>query len=428
MTSGPRVVNLLLPAIASFEKPCPPSHPVRNRMDKWLDCGNGRGTIVTRSIPGECEANMKIEEYLSNTVGAPYLDEGWLAEVVCQLSASLSPSGSALLAGGIMDTVVKTAGGMGLSSHLLRNYRSTFNGGLQLGAPGDPDLIICAHLDKPGYGVSTIESSDEALLYPVSAIRMKEGITELEAVGTRYDLKKGKMVCASRGRLICTRRADVEDVFRYLVDDGDLRLEDQVTMVASPVRDGELLTVNSLDDSAGVAVTLAAAALLLPLEEALVEADLTLLCCFTDNEEWPAQSNNFAMGAMRLGHAIPPPSIGSIVMDTQAVGNIRSGGGISYGYVSAGGLGAPVSLDCRAILDSLKERLNAVYPNTAQFNRGYFSRSDEFGFVRWSRAVGLFGVPVDNIHRGPETCNVRDLVASVRFLGAYCALLLGVLE
>mgnify|MGYP006300948409 FL=1 len=67
----------------------------------------------------------------------------------------------------------------------------------------------------------------------------------------------------------------------------------------------------------------------------------------------------------------------------------------------------------------LHNELKCDYPHVAQLNTSYFSRSDEYGLMRWSRVLGLFGIPAKNIHLGKEECNIRDIVSGVFFFVNY---------
>jgi len=288
--------------------------------------------------------------------------------------------------------------------------------------------VICAHLDKPGYCVAELRSGKEAVLYPVSAVRLPGNSGELSAVATRFDLQKGCLTRGSSGRFLVHFAPGKAPEFRYLADVGSLCVEDQITFFHPARLEGTRLTVNSLDDSAGVAASVSAAALLSLHEEQLKRFGKCILFCFTDGEEWPGESQIFGMGAMRLGSAIPPPSIGAITMDTHTAGEVLPGRGLSYGLGVGRGMGPGTPLRHRALLLGLERELNALHPDSVQRNAGYFSRSDEFGFVRWARLVGAFGIPVENIHGGPETCDIRDILGGIRFLAAYCAVLTEVVE
>ena len=70
-------------------------------------------------------------------------------------------------------------------------------------------------------------------------------------------------------------------------------------------------------------------------------------------------------------------------------------------------------LNYQRLTSALAASLNAANPNTAQVNTGYFSRSDDWTLMRWSKMVGLLGIPAFNIHLGNETADLGDVVGGI---------------
>ena len=379
------------------------------------------------AAPAHGSPAMQFHTLQDRISSSPGLSPDWLFDTLQELCAAPAPSGSALLPGSVADVLHDRVRHLGLLQSYHTDFRHTHNAALALGAARDPDLVITAHADKPGFGVQRLLHPREATLFPCCAVRFGDQALAVAAMGTRFNRRAGRLEVASRGQLHY-QPSPSGPLLRYIAHEGDISAQDMITMFHAAERRGDLVRANSLDDCAGLATLLGVAAALQSVHEELAAAHRSLLLVFSDFEEWPASSTLFGLGAMRLGYAIRPPAIGTALVDTHAPGPVSLGQGLAYGFTSAQGRGAPVPLDARALQDDLAAHLNSSHPRTAQHNGGYFSRSDDFGLMRWSRVVGLFGIPVENIHGGPETCSLHDVAGAVRFITSYLATLLGLVD
>ncbi|MCZ7538956.1 MAG: hypothetical protein M5U29_03370 [Anaerolineae bacterium] len=162
-----------------------------------------------------------------------------------------------------------------------------------------------------------------------------------------------------------------------------------------PTRDGDRVTGTGLDNSLGVLASLLAATALRASEDALRQAGRRLLVVFTDQEEGPPDGF-FGHGAARLAHALPPPTAGCVVVDSQTAGpglGVELGRGAGHGTASGGGRGSIVPPNYHALASDLARQVNDARPGTIQMNTGYLSRSDDTILGRWAPVLALTGPP-----------------------------------
>jgi hypothetical protein len=76
-------------------------------------------------------------------------------------------------------------------------------------------------------------------------------------------------------------------------------------------------------------------------------------------------------------------------------------------------------------MTALIAELNAREPCTVQHNTGYFSRSDDYALMHWSKILGLLGMPALDIHSGNEKGHLGDVRGGIVFLSHYIPIVLG---
>jgi hypothetical protein len=342
-----------------------------------------------------------------------------------------SPTGNVALPGTIIDTLTSAVREAGLGENFYPNFNCTGNAAVLLGKRKDRiDLLVDAHLDKPTFGIARIEDGEhrkQAKLFACCANRFPSGVYQVAARALRYDETKQAVVVSGRGSVISHRSEDLESRLIFEVAEGEIGYSDLVVLDVPPHRQKAVIVGSGIDDAAGLAIVLAAGSILKAIEPLLEARSLNCLLTFSDHEEWPPDSF-FAQGASRTAFSLPAPTFGSVVVDVHTAGEgypIQLGQGISCGFISAGGRGAIVPLNYQRLTIALIATLNARQGNTAQHNTGYFSRSDDYALMRWSRILGLWGIPALDIHLGHETGHLGDVRGGVVLLSHYIPLVLG---
>lgn len=352
-----------------------------------------------------------------------------VSSIVRAVMLASSPSGSCLLPGTVGETIVAVAKNLGIDGKLIWDMERSGNIGILIGKrKAEYDLIVDAHIDKPGFSVMSqvqVRGKTTGSLFPCCANRFKIGLTRTRGKAVRFDASLGRVITVGSGWIVSDRSHTVESHLRFECEDGSLRAGDVVLHAEAPRRRGLRVSGSGLDNAAGVTVVLATSAVLCRAERDLDRAGFNCLIVLTDNEE-RAPEGFFGLGAARLAHAVPAPRCGVVVVDTHGVrGDIELGGGISCGFISALGRGATVPLNYQAATLELVEGLNLEERGTAQANHGYFSRSNDFAFMRWSSILGLLGVPTYRIHQGREESSLADMLGGIKFLSHFVPLILG---
>jgi len=333
--------------------------------------------------------------------------------ILSALLKAPAPSGGAGLPGTITDVIQAQISAMNLADRLQLNFKNTGNLAVSLGAEREQaDVIISAHIDRPSFRLVSIESGE---LYPISANRFPQGHYEGTARAFRFE--DGQIITGAVGRLI-SERGDGGDTLHFVTESGSLHPGDTITLAADPMRDGEKIIASGLDNSMGVSVLLMTLAVYQQLEPHLIARDLNCLFVFTDNEEAPPDGF-FGNGAARLRFAVPPPRRGVLNVDGQNSGGEFMpvlGQGCSHAFVAGQGRGAIVPMQYQTLAIDLAAQLNQADLTQVQMHYGYQSRSDDMVYSRWTRVLGLLGVPLLNAHTCEETVHPGDVQQSVRWL------------
>jgi putative aminopeptidase FrvX len=342
-----------------------------------------------------------------------------------------SPTGSVALPGTIIDTLTSSVEQASLTENYYPNFNNTGNAAILLGAKKDQiDLLVDAHLDKPTFGVADVVDAKyrkRAALFACCANRFPQGRYQIEARALRYDESKQIVAVCGRGVIQSYRAEGLRNELFFEAYEGEIDYTDLVVFDTLAQRQTDGIAGPGLDDGAGVTILLATASILREIESLLEAKSLNCLFTFSDQEEWPAESF-FAQGASKTTFALRPPTFGSIVVDVHTAGEgypIKLGNGISCGFVSAQGKGAIMPLPYQRLTAMLISDLNGRAPQTAQHNTGYFSRSDDYALMRWSRMLGLLGIPAVGIHSGKEEGHLGDVRGGIIFLSHYIPVVLG---
>jgi putative aminopeptidase FrvX len=236
------------------------------------------------------------------------------------------------------------------------------------------------------------------------ALRFADGRVAVSAVGTVRFAKVGG-----------------QDQITFLSDGGQLTWYDSITMETEPLLRGGLISGTGLDNCIGCVTALGAAWALSKVDAFLRAAGRRVLFVFSDLEEGIPDAY-FGHGAARLAGAMPPPTFGAIVVDGQNVGapgNPAVWNGGSFGTVSGWSRGSFVAPNYCALGADLVQAVNLRWPNTAQVNTGYLSRSDDVPLGRWTQLLGMFGPPLVNAHTTEENAALSDLQGCMRLLALY---------
>ncbi len=369
--------------------------------------------LLSRALPALTEELSRL----------PAVNEsGPLRAMLARLLEAHAPSGGANLPGAIGGEIALLATELGLGARLIPQIGSTGNAAIWLGADKSAaDVIVAAHMDRPSFRVRDASRGE---LYPICANRFPPGEYRVMAKAVRF--VSGRLVVGAEGTLVSRREAGAESL-RFAAQRGELAWHDTVLIAAPPSFDGERVSGTGLDNSLGVLTALLAAAALRSVEGVLSEQGRRCLFVFTDQEEGPPDGF-FGHGAARLTSALPPPTIGCVVVDAHTAGPglvPQPGAGISLSAASGWGRGSVVPPNYHALALSLAEDLNALRPGTAQFNTGYLSRSDDMMLGRWAPIVGLCGPPMTDPHTGHEAAILGDMQSGAWWLAHFLAAVLG---
>lgn len=349
-------------------------------------------------------SNLLVRHPLNNT------DQLWA--VLQRLLKAHAPSGAAWLPGSIVDDIQATSAQLGLEQNFIRQIGATGNAGMAFGADkAAADVIVLAHMDRPTYRVRSV---NDGLLYPMCATRFPVPEYRVGAKALRF--VDGKMQVSARGTLSTD---DGGKSVYFQVSEGQLAWHDTVTMEVEPTLEKGVIQGTGLDNCLGVTIALGLAVILKQLEQELITAGCRCLLVFTDQEEGVPDAY-FGHGAARLTFAVPPPTIGCIVVDAQNVNDsLVPGGGTGHGTVSAWSRGAVVPPNLIALALDLSTHVNQRNPGTVQMNSGYLSRSDDMPLGRWSQILGMSGPPLLEPHTGEEQAQISDLQRSFHWLSYF---------
>ncbi|MDX2159817.1 MAG: M20/M25/M40 family metallo-hydrolase [bacterium] len=345
--------------------------------------------------------------------------DGALESFLLRLLHAHAPRAGCALPGGIGTVIGEIAAEYGLADRFTLNFAGTGNAALDIGAANDqPDIVIVAHMDRPSFRVRDAAAHT---IYPVCALRLPAGGYECAAKAIRWDANARSLIVASRGMF-----TGYGTTLHYHTA-GDLRWTDTIVMEAEQTLIDGLITGTGLDNSLGVAAAFGAAVAFQRLEADLIRWQRRILFVFSDEEEG-IPDVFFGHGAARLAQHIRPVR-GAIICDAHTAGDTlisQVGNGASHGVISGQGKGALVALNGVALAVDLAASLNQTAPGTVQLNSGYLSRSDDMGMARWTRILGMIGVPMHDPHTAHETALVGDVEKTIRWLTQYTAACLGV--
>jgi hypothetical protein len=329
-----------------------------------------------------------------------------------------APSGGAWLPGAIVDDIQAICAELGLEDHFIRQIGATGNAGMAFGAVKPAaDVIVLAHMDRPTYRVRSLA---DGLLYPMCATRFPTTEYRVGAKALRF--VDGQMQISARGTL---ETRDGGKAVYLRVNEGELAWYDTVTMDVEPTFENGVVQGTGLDNCLGVVTALGLAVTLKMIEPDLLTANRRCLLVFTDQEEGVPDAY-FGHGAARLTFAVPPPTLGCIVVDAETVNDVLvMGQGAAHGTVSAWSRGAVVPPNLSALAVDLSAAVNVLRPNTVQMNTGYLSRSDDMPLGRWSQILGMMGAPMIEPHTGEEAAHLVDVGRAVDWLSIFTATLLG---
>jgi len=360
-----------------------------------------------------------LDDKLLRSLGQPSWPVSWPWEALARLLRAHAPSGGAGLPNAIGPLIGQLAAELGLSEGWMPRLGATGNAALWLGQPRPrADLLIAAHMDRPSFRV---REAARGTLYPICANRFPDGLYSAQAKALRFRADEG-LIVAARGQLI-SQRGPQGDSLTFENREGHLAWHDLVTLEAEPRLDeGGVVHGTGLDNSLGVLAALLAAAHL----RRVLPADLGVLFVFTDQEEGDPQAF-FGHGAARLAYALPPPRLGTIILDAHGMladGPLIGGQGASHGTISAWGRGSIVPPQAMALALDLAQVVNTWRPATVQFNTGYMSRSDDLALGRWSQILALIGPPMRDAHTAHESAHLADMGHAGLWLACFCAALL----
>ncbi len=348
----------------------------------------------------------------------PFNDEATLWPALRRLLQAHAPSGGAWLPGAIVDDIQAISAQLGLEHHFIRQIAATGNAGMAFGADkAAADVIVLAHMDRPTYRVRSLS---DGLLYPMCATRFPATVYQTGAKALRYI--EGRMQVSARGSLITH---DGGKTVHFQLSEGELAWQDTVTMAVEPVLENGVIQGTGLDNCLGVITALGLAVALQQMEADLIAADRRCLIVFTDQEEGIPDAY-FGHGAARLTFAVPPPTVGCIVVDAQTVNDaLVMGQGTAHGTVSAWSRGSVVPPNLIALALDLSAAVNVQQPNTLQMNTGYLSRSDDMALGRWSQILGMSGPPMIEPHTGEEQAHLSDVQCAFHWLSVFTLATLG---
>ncbi len=330
-----------------------------------------------------------------------------------------APRAGCTLPGAIGEVISALAAEYGLSRFYTPNIGNTGNDALTIGADKpQPDLLIVAHMDRPSFRVRDHLTGE---IYPVCALRLPENGYTCAARALRYDPASRSMVAAAAGKF----RAEGGSL-RFLAETGNLLPLDTVVMDAEPRFEDGIITGTGLDNTLGVLTALGAAFAFAAGVNRLNAENKQIMIVFTDEEEGIPEVF-FGHGAARLAQIVRP-TLGAIICDAQTVGDntpIQMGSGGAHGVISGAGKGALVPPNAAVLAADLITEINQWKPGTAQLNTGYLSRSDDMGTSRWTRVLGMIGVPMLDPHTAHESAVLADVGNAALWLTTYAAAVLG---
>ncbi|MEM6281787.1 MAG: M20/M25/M40 family metallo-hydrolase [Chloroflexota bacterium] len=352
----------------------------------------------------------------------PLPDNDTLYEWINRAVSVPAPSGGSGLPGSSGEVLEEILASSGVGSKLQHNYKGTGNTLLWLGADKTrPDIVLTSHMDRPTFRISDLNSGT---LYPICSDRFPEDEHRVGAVASRFE--DGKLVTGAQGTLISGPASDGGSL-RFEVEAGELQWADSITLYEPIQRDGDHIIGTGFDNAIGI-ITLAMTAGVF----AAVEADLkakgkTLVFAFTEHEEGPPSGYFFSQGASRLAHSLEQPLIGAVNVDGHSADDnqVTIGQGASHGVISSTGRGSVAPPNFAAMAESLAQWANAIQPDSVQMNYGYISRSDDMALHRWSRVIGLAGIPLKDAHTAHESAHLTDLVACSQWLVHFLVAALG---
>ena len=373
----------------------------------------------------------QIEDIVWNHEVANNFDKLW--PFLKDFMSAHSPSSSVFLPGTIIDNLSCAVNKLGLKENYHKNFKGIGNAGLLIGAKKEKiDLIVDAHIDEPTFGISEIYSNKrKAKIFACCANRFPIGEKyEVPCKLLRYDIDKKAVRVCGKGSIISIKSESGHKDLSLELTEGDMDYTDLITMNVPGTRENDKIIGSAIDDAGGSIIILITATILKQIEPLLIKNSVNCLFTFSDNEEWPPESF-FASGASKTCFALDPPTFGSIVVDIHQIdyrSKIEMGKGISCGLISAMGAGAALPMNYQRLTTDLINSINSKEKNIAQLNTGYFSRSDDHAFTRWSKILGLIGIPSINIHKGNEEGNIRDIRGGIIFLSHYIPVVLGLSE
>jgi putative aminopeptidase FrvX len=273
-----------------------------------------------------------------------------------------------------------------------------------------------------------VQSREDGKLFPICANRFPDGEYRVPAKAVRFE--NGRLVVGAAGMLVSQKTA-ADATLHFEARQGALEWHDTVLMDVHPALDAQGVVVGTgLDNSLGVlTVLLTALATVYSFVDPMLE-DINRRCLFVfvDQEEGPPDGF-FGHGAARLTYAVPPPTLGCVVVDAQTAGPglvPQVGRGVSHSAASNWGRGSIVPPNYHALAVDLARDLNAAHPGTVQLNTGYLSRSDDMILGRWAPILALSGPPMADAHTGHESAQIADIQRGARWLTHFLAAVLGV--
>lgn len=345
-----------------------------------------------------------------------------LTETLIRLLDANAPRAGCALPGAIGELIGALAVENGLEAYFTPNFANTGNAVIIIGASKpQPDVLIAAHMDRPSFRVKDHKTGE---IYPVCALRLPEDGYRCAAKALRFDATVGAIVAASRGIF----RAEGGKLRYEIGESGELQLLDTIVMDAVPHVEREIITGTGLDNCLGVMSAFGAAVAFAQEQDRLIAANKQIMIAFTDEEEGIPEVF-FGHGAARLSTVVRPIA-GAIICDAQTVmseTNIEIGQGAAHGVISGGGKGALVAPNFAALAAQLISVGKQFPYGSAQLNTGYLSRSDDMGMSRWTRILGMIGVPMRDPHTAHESASIRDVVLTIEWLTVFTLAVSGVI-
>lgn len=285
--------------------------------------------------------------------------------------------------------------------------------GCDLLSYGTGGLDVLAHLDEVSYlldrRLGPLAWSVRPYCYHLADHPVPARVVRFAADASWRQVVTGRVAGADRGYVF------------ELDEPAELRPGDRVALFSDLRHDADTgLVTGSLDNAAGAAAALVAAA-------ALGAASVPFRCFFTDEEEGPAgqSSQTISRGAARVLRGVRPAPL-TVVVDVHGVNDTelaaldehRVPWGASLAEYSSHGRGsvAPPQLFRRVVelFDRYRDDGLRVRTNVG----GYVPRSDDVVAISHSNRVILLGYPGINRHfdRGLPTSNLDDLLQLSRAL------------